>query len=78
MVFLFDLLGTVASPTDAVEHVQFTVGEVKAIVTVAENMGSYVTAHCYTPQAVQQAIRQSVRGIEHGNLVDEETVKEMV
>ncbi|KAH7109501.1 amidohydrolase-like protein [Dactylonectria estremocensis] len=70
--------GGVASPSDAIEHVQFTVDEVKAIVTVAKNVGSYVTAHAYTPEAILQAIRQGVRGIEHGNLIDEETVKEMV
>ncbi|KAM0427909.1 hypothetical protein ACHAPT_007368 [Fusarium lateritium] len=70
--------GGVASPSDAIEHVQFTVEEVRAIVTVANNVGSYVTAHAYTPQSILQAIREGVRGIEHGNLINEETVKEMV
>lgn len=69
--------GGVASPTDAIEHVQFSDEEIKAIVTVASNAGTYVTSHAYTPQAIQQAIRQGVRGIEHGNLIDEETAKLM-
>lgn len=69
--------GGVASPTDAIEHVQFTADEVKAIVTVAQNVGSYVTAHAYTPQAIRQCIRQGVRAIEHGNLIDEPTAREM-
>lgn len=69
--------GGVVSPTDAIEHVQFSDEEIKAIVTVATNAGTYVTSHAYTPQAIQQAVRQGVKGIEHGNLVDEPTAKLM-
>jgi imidazolonepropionase-like amidohydrolase len=69
--------GGVASPTDRIEHVQFSDEEIKAIVTVARNAGTYVTSHSYTPQAIQQAIKLGVRGIEHGNLVDLETAKMM-
>jgi imidazolonepropionase-like amidohydrolase len=69
--------GGVASPTDRIEHVQFSDEEIKAIVTVAQNAGTYVTSHSYTPQAIQQAVKLGVRGIEHGNLVDLETVQMM-
>ncbi|KAJ5407918.1 hypothetical protein N7509_001801 [Penicillium cosmopolitanum] len=69
--------GGVASPTDRIEHVQFSDEEIKAIVTVAKNAGTYVTSHSYTPQAIQQAINLGVRGIEHGNLIDLETAKLM-
>ncbi|KAJ5620790.1 hypothetical protein N7510_004774 [Penicillium lagena] len=69
--------GGVASPTDRIEHVQFSDEEIKAIVTVAKNAGTYVTSHSYTPQAIQQAIHLGVRGIEHGNLIDLETAKQM-
>ncbi|KAJ5974367.1 hypothetical protein N7481_011577 [Penicillium waksmanii] len=69
--------GGVASPTDRIEHVQFSDEEIKAIVTVAKNAGTYVTSHRYTPQAIQQAINLGVRGIEHGNLIDLETAKLM-
>ncbi|KAE8374447.1 hypothetical protein BDV26DRAFT_284252 [Aspergillus bertholletiae] len=65
--------GGVASPTDQIQHLQFSNEEIRAIVTVAENVGTYVTSHAYTPQAIQQAIRQGVKGIEHGNLLDEPT-----
>ncbi|KAL2844121.1 hypothetical protein BJY01DRAFT_235458 [Aspergillus pseudoustus] len=65
--------GGVASPADQIQHLQFSNEEIRAIVTVAENVGTYVTSHAYTPQAIQQAVRQGVRGIEHGNLLDEET-----
>ncbi|KAJ5563727.1 Amidohydrolase 1 [Penicillium sp. DV-2018c] len=66
--------GGVASPTDRIEHVQFSDEEISAIVTVARNAGTYVTSHSYTPQAIQQAIKLGVRGIEHGNLIDLETM----
>ncbi|KAJ5120476.1 Amidohydrolase 1 [Penicillium bovifimosum] len=69
--------GGVSSPTDRIEHVQFSDEEIRAIVTVARNAGTYVTSHSYTPQAVQQAIKLGVRGIEHGNLIDLETAKMM-
>jgi imidazolonepropionase-like amidohydrolase len=69
--------GGVASPTDRIEHVQFSEEEIKAIVTVAQNAGTYVTSHSYTPRAIQQAIKLGVRGIEHGNLIDLETAQLM-
>ncbi|KAJ5177963.1 Amidohydrolase 1 [Penicillium coprophilum] len=69
--------GGIASPTDRIEHVQFSDEEIRAIVTVARNAGTYVTSHSYTPRAIQQAIKLGVRGIEHGNLIDSETAKMM-
>lgn len=70
--------GGVSSPTDKIDHVQFSDEEIKAMVTVAKNAGTYVTSHSYTPAAMQQAIAMGVRGIEHGNLLDEETARLMV
>lgn len=69
--------GGVASPTDKIENIQFSDEEIKAIVTVASNAGTYVTSHAYTPQAIQQAVRQGVKGIEHGNLINEEAARLM-
>ncbi|KAM0252352.1 hypothetical protein ACHAQJ_007734 [Trichoderma viride] len=69
--------GGIASATDKIENLQFSDEEIKAIVTAAKNNGTYVTSHSYTPQAIRQAIRQGVRGIEHGNLLDAETAKLM-
>ncbi|KAL2130155.1 hypothetical protein VTI74DRAFT_6828 [Chaetomium olivicolor] len=69
--------GGVASPTDRIDQLQFSDEEIRAIVPVAKNAGTYVTSHCYTPEAIKQAIRQGVRGIEHGNLIDIETAKLM-
>ncbi len=43
----------------------------------AENWGTYVTVHAYTPRAVQQAIAAGVRCIDHGQLLDDATAKLM-
>ena len=69
--------GGVASPTDKIENVQFSDDEIRAIVTVASNAGTYVTTHAYTPQAIQQAVKLGVKGVEHGNLIDKPTAKLM-
>lgn len=69
--------GGVSSPTDRIDQVQFSDEEIRAMVTVATNAGTYVTSHSYTPAAIQQAIAAGVRGIEHGNLLDEETARLM-
>ena len=69
--------GGVASPTDALESVQFTAEEVRAISAVARNANTYVTAHAYTPRSIKHAIDNGATGIEHGNLIDKETAMYM-
>lgn len=69
--------GGVASPTDRLENTQFTAAELQAITEVAASYGTFVTAHAYTPQAIRHAGDNGVRGIEHGNLMDEETARYM-
>jgi imidazolonepropionase-like amidohydrolase len=53
------------------------VPELRAAVEAAENWGTYVTVHAYTPHAVRQAIDAGVRCIEHGQLLDDATAKLM-
>ncbi|KAH8890220.1 amidohydrolase [Thozetella sp. PMI_491] len=69
--------GGVASPTDRLENTQFTADEVKAIAEVARSYGTWVTAHAYTPAAIRHAVDNGVMGIEHGNLIDEDTARYM-
>lgn len=69
--------GGVASPTDRLENTQFTAAEVRAIAEVAASYGTYVTAHAYTPRAIRHAVDNGVSGIEHGNLLDEDTARYM-
>lgn len=66
--------GGVASNYDPLDVTQYTEPEIRAAVEAAENWGTYVTVHAYTPRAVQQALRAGVRCIEHGQLLDEATV----
>ncbi len=70
--------GGVASNYDPLDVAQYTKEEFKAAVSAAENWGTYVTVHAYTPKAIQAAIHAGVKCIEHGQLIDEETVKLLV
>jgi len=66
--------GGVASPFDPIDVTQYTEAELHAGVEAAENWGTYVMVHAYTPRSVQQALRAGVKCVEHGHLLDEETV----
>lgn len=70
--------GGVSSIYDPLDVTQYTEAEIRAAVEAAENWGTYVTVHAYTPRAIQQAIRAGVQCIDHGQLIDEETVQMMV
>ncbi|CAI7657782.1 unnamed protein product [Penicillium discolor] len=65
--------GGVATPSDALDMLQFTAEEIRAITTTAKQSKTYVTAHAYTVDAIRHAVDNGVRGIEHGNFIDEET-----
>jgi imidazolonepropionase-like amidohydrolase len=65
--------GGVASPYDPIDVTQYTEAETHAAVEAAENWGTYVTVHAYTPRAISQALRAGVRCIEHGHLIDDAT-----
>lgn len=69
--------GGVVSPTDRLTSLQYTPEEIQAFTKVASDSGTYVTAHAYTPAAIQNAVSNGVMGIEHGNLIDEPTAKLM-
>jgi imidazolonepropionase-like amidohydrolase len=69
--------GGVASDYDPLDVSQYTEREIRAAVDVAGNWGTYVTVHAYTPHAVRTALAAGVRCIEHGQLLDEETVARM-
>ena len=67
--------GGVASPYNPIELTQYTEPEIRAAVEAADNWGTYVTVHAYTPRAIRQAIAAGVKCIEHGQLIDEPTAK---
>jgi imidazolonepropionase-like amidohydrolase len=67
--------GGVSSPLNPIESTQYTEAEIHAAVEAAENWGTYVAAHAYTPRAIRQAVAAGVKCIEHGHLIDEPTAK---
>jgi imidazolonepropionase-like amidohydrolase len=69
--------GGVSTPTDKIEHLQFTPEEIRTMSMCAANAGTWVTAHAYTPEAIRHCVDNGARGIEHGNFVDEPTAKYM-
>lgn len=69
--------GGVSSNYDPLDVAQYTAAEFKAAVSAAENWGTYVTVHAYTPLAIKTAIEAGVKCIDHGQLADEETAKLM-
>ncbi|MFH8516901.1 amidohydrolase family protein [Streptomyces gelaticus] len=70
--------GGVASPHDEVSAVQYTDEEIRAAVTEAEHHNRYVTVHGYHPRGINRALRAGVRCVEHGNLLDDETIRLLV
>ena len=70
--------GGVASPTDRITSTQFSEDEIRAIVGEADAAQIPVLAHAYTARAVNRAIRCGVKSIEHGNLIDMESVSLML
>ncbi|MBN8492232.1 MAG: amidohydrolase family protein [Burkholderiales bacterium] len=69
--------GGVSSSYDPLDVTQFSPEEMRAAVNAAENWGTYVMVHAYTPRAVRQAIEAGVRVVEHGQLIDEPTAQLM-
>lgn len=67
--------GGVASNFDPLDVAQYGEQEFRAAVESAENWGTYVTVHAYTPRAVQTALQAGVKVIDHGQLIDDATAK---
>jgi len=67
--------GGAASAYDPLDVAQYTLDEMKAAVEAADDWGTYVTVHAYTPKAEGRAIEAGVKCIEHGQLLDETTMK---
>lgn len=66
--------GSYADPLDVTEY---TPDEIRAAVEAASDWGTYVMAHVYNSKGIRRAIDNGVKSIEHGNLVDEETLQYM-
>ena len=69
--------GGISSPTDPLEGTQFSMDELRAACEEAAAANLYAMAHAYSPRAVTRAVQAGVRSIEHGNLIDEASAREM-
>jgi imidazolonepropionase-like amidohydrolase len=69
--------GGVSSPFSPIDVSTFTEAELRAAVEAAENWGTYVSAHAFTPAAIRTSIAAGVKCIEHGMLMDDATAKLM-
>ena len=69
--------GGVSSPYDPLEAPQYFERELRTAVEAAADWGTYVCVHVYSAEGARRAIRAGVRCIEHGQLVDEDTVRMM-
>ncbi len=67
--------GGAASAYDPLDVAQYTLDEITAAVQAADDWGTYVTVHAYTPKAVRRAVEAGVKCIEHGQLLDEPTIE---
>ena len=67
--------GGVSSPFSPNDVMTFTEAELRAAVEAAENWGTYVVAHAFTPVAIQRSIAAGVKCIEHGFLMDDATAR---
>ncbi|SDE62378.1 metal-dependent hydrolase family protein [Ruegeria marina] len=69
--------GGVASIFDPLDVRQYSLEEMKAIVDVAESYNSYVAAHVIADEAVRMAVEAGIKSIEHGMLLERETLELM-
>src|SRR3546814_11819831 len=57
---------------DDVHHLRtYRRGEIQTAVEEAEAFGRYVCAHAYSAEAIDRAVSNGVRTIEHGNPIDD-------
>ena len=67
--------GGTSSAYDPIDVTQFLPDEFDAAVKAADDWNTYVTVHAYTPKSVRRAVDAGVKCIEHGQLLDKETVE---
>ncbi len=69
--------GGTSSAYDPIDVTQFTLDEMRAGVEAADDWNTYVTVHAYTDKSVRRAMAAGVRCVEHGQLLDAQTLRLM-
>lgn len=78
-VLKIHVTGGVMSPTDRPEFTQFSLDELKAIVEEGQFRGGVkAMAHAQGAQGINQALKAGVASIEHGILLDDESIELML
>ncbi len=67
--------GGVSSPTDPIAWQGYSVAEMTAAVEEAQDAQTYVSAHLYTSEAIESALRCGVHSLEHCNRIDAPTAR---
>lgn len=69
--------GGVSSFTDPLYVLEYSDEEIKAAVDAANDFGTYVLAHAHAGEGVVRAVRNGVKSIEHGSMLNEEAAELM-
>lgn len=69
--------GGIVSESDPIDHLQYSMDELKAIVDEVTRAHTYAFAHAYTGDAIERCLEAGMRTIEHANLIDERRAKMM-
>ncbi len=67
--------GGISSEFDPIHSIQYTSEELEAAVKAAADWDTYVAVHAYTPESIRRALEAGVKSIDHGQLIDEPTMK---
>ena len=67
--------GGVSSPNDPIDGLQYSDDELRAIVTEARNVNTYVSAHVYSDESIRRCVDLGIKSLEHCNLITLDTAK---
>jgi imidazolonepropionase-like amidohydrolase len=70
--------GGTGSIADPLEVTELLPQEIRAATQAAADFETYVMAHVYNTNGIRRAIENGVKSIEHGNLIDRETLQLMM
>lgn len=69
--------GGIVTESDPIDHLQYSLDELRAITDEAARAHTYAFAHAYTGDAIERCLDAGMRTIEHGNLIDDKRAKMM-
>ncbi len=69
--------GGVSDPVSEFDSLDLSEEQVRAAVEVAHRAGRHVAAHAEGPEGVRTAVRAGADSIEHGNVLEEDTARDM-